>query len=62
MSLVLQEGRRYRHLKRDSTYVLIALAYLESDMTPVVVYKSEDTDRVWVRPQSEFCDGRFESI
>ena len=54
-----------RHKKRGTTYeVLAGLALLQtdtplSDMAEVVVYRCKETGDFWVRPCSEFNDGRF---
>jgi hypothetical protein len=34
----------------------------DANMSPMVVYQSEEDDSIWVRPHSEFFDGRFEPI
>ena len=52
-------GGYYRHKKTNGIYRVGCLARMEADLTQVVVY-AKDAD-VWVRPLSEFCDGRFES-
>lgn len=54
-------GRRYRH-RRGGTYRVVALARVESDGTPAVVYRAEYEDAAWVRPAAEFADGRFVAI
>ncbi|RYX83987.1 DUF1653 domain-containing protein [bacterium] len=52
--------RSWRHVKHpEDWYHVECLATLEKDLTPVVVYKNE-AGKVWVRPLSEFMDGRFE--
>jgi hypothetical protein len=54
-----------KHKKRGTTYdVLAGLALLQtdtplSDMAEVVVYRCRETGDFWVRPCSEFNDGRF---
>lgn len=66
--------RRVRHKKRGSTYEVLHGALMQSthwhdtyykvpaDGRSVVVYRSESDGSVWVRPASEFEDGRFEDI
>lgn len=45
---------RYRHYK-GRIYELVCEALLESDHTPVIVYRAED-GAVWVRPRKDFFD------
>lgn len=47
---------KYQHYK-GGVYELIGEAMLESDLTPMIVYRSVD-GRLWVRPQAVF----FESV
>lgn len=50
----------YTHVKTGNLYeVLDSEAKLERTCDPVVVYRSVETGKTWVRPQSEFFDGRF---
>lgn len=57
---------RMRHVKRGTEYELVCVAMIQTD-TPlndydqVMVYRGED-GQTWVRPLSEFGDGRFEPI
>jgi hypothetical protein len=60
---------RWRHKKRGSTYIEIGRGKLQSndptglgDMQPMVVYRSEADGSLWVRPEDEFDDGRFEAL
>ncbi len=56
-------GQVYRHVKTGNFYrVIIADARIEATNTEAVVYRREDIEvgTVWVRPRSEFTDGRFE--
>lgn len=60
---VLEDGERWQHVKRGSEYTLIGHARLQtsgelSDMDNMVVYRADD-GTLWVRPVSEFYDGRF---
>jgi hypothetical protein len=53
----------WRHKVRGTRYVHVTDAVRESDLEPMTVYKSVDGDnRVWVRPTSEFMDGRYEYV
>jgi len=58
---------RYRHKKRGTTYTLIGVARVQSDvpltdMDQVTVYRCEETGFLWSRRRAEFEDGRFERI
>jgi hypothetical protein len=37
-------------------------AFRSLDMIEVAIYRSLDDDELWVRPKSEFNDGRFELV
>lgn len=56
----------YKHVKRGTIYRVLNFATLQVegplDESIVVVYQDVDSLRVWVRPQSEFFDGRFEEL
>lgn len=59
---------RWRHKKRGSIYIEIGRAKLQAadtggmaDNQPMVVYRGED-GQLWVRPEDEFEDGRFERV
>jgi hypothetical protein len=54
------EGIAVRHIKTGGLYFILSYGLLESDKTPVVVYKSLSDKQVWIRPVTEFEDGRFE--
>lgn len=61
--------RYYRHVKSGREYIYISKARLERNLQPVVVYKSLNAsgsspaqEIMWVRPEKEFFDGRFERI
>lgn len=52
----------YRHVKTSNLYVIVCHGKVESNLEGVVIYKSLNSDDVFVRPSSEFYDGRFEWI
>lgn len=57
----------WRHKKRGTTYNILTEGTMQHsnpmvDFTDVVVYQDINSGRVWVRPKSEFYDGRFEKI
>jgi hypothetical protein len=55
-----------RHVKRGTIYDLVCVASIQTD-TPlndydqVMVYRGKD-GQTWVRPMTEFGDGRFEAV
>jgi hypothetical protein len=56
--------RRVQHKKRGSTYKVIGRGRVQSDtpltdMDEVVIYQGEADGLFWLRPESEFVDGRF---
>jgi len=53
-------GALFKHLKSSGMYRIVATATIEASMTPAIVYESLENGRVWVRPQDEFFDGRFQ--
>lgn len=56
----------YRHKKRGTTYEIIGFGTMQIinslDGTKVVIYKDVDNGSLWVRPEDEFFDGRFEEV
>lgn len=46
--------QRYRHYK-GGIYELVCEATLESDLTPMIVYKSNNGS-VWIRPKDVFFE------
>lgn len=52
----------FRHKKTGGVYRIVNLAIQEADLTSVVVYANEATGAAWVRPASEFFDGRYEVV
>ena len=51
-------GQNSIHKKTGRLYQVSQLAYRESDLEIMVIYHDEDMVH-WVRPVSEFMDGRF---
>lgn len=54
-------GKNFTHLKTGRVYQVVNLAYCESNLEIVVVYHDESMVH-WVRPLSEFMDGRFQQL
>ena len=58
----------YRHKKRGGLYEILDLgpANLQldgpDDGAEVVIYRSHQDGRIWVRKKYEFFDGRFEEV
>lgn len=52
----------WRHVKTGTVYVIRDLVYIEDGAVPAVCYSQLGVEDpiVWVRPASEFFDGRFE--
>ena len=56
------DGEIYRHIKTGRLYQVVCLGLIESDQVMAVVYRSLVDDVVWIRPLTEFNDGRFEFV
>jgi hypothetical protein len=55
----------YKHIKTGGYYRVLYEGVMESDLTPVVIYRNVDPNadtRVWVRNKADFYDGRFEKV
>lgn len=59
-------SERVRHKKRGSTYQVIGRGRLQVDEDldneKITVYRGEADGLIWVRPDYEFNDGRFEQL
>lgn len=49
----------HQHVKTGGLYRIVAHGLIEADLTPAVIYQAKRDGSVWVRPASEFDDGRF---
>lgn len=49
----------WRHVKSGGLYAELLRGHREHDETEVVIYQNTATWQIWVRPLSEFIDGRF---
>lgn len=69
------EKKYYRHKKRGGLYEIVGRAAMQIGETTIVlpiaqelermtfiVYRHVATDTLWVRPEREFFDGRFEEV
>ena len=54
-------GKNFLHIKSGRIYQVVNLAYREEDLEIVVIYHDESLVH-WVRPLSEFIDGRFKQF
>lgn len=52
-------GLCVRHVKTRGIYNIIGYGKIEKDQTEVVIYEQIWEGRIWVRPITEFEDGRF---
>lgn len=48
------------HVRTGGVYYVICRAQRESDGEPMIVYRGDM--ETWVRPESEFLDGRFRKL
>jgi hypothetical protein len=55
----MQCAPTHRHIKSNGLYEKLHEGLLEATLQPVTIYRDE-SGQVWVRPTSEFEDGRFE--
>ena len=59
--------KRWRHLKRGTTYEEIGRARLQAstclpDEGDVLIIYRGDDGKLWAREENEFLDGRFERV
>ena len=55
----IQCGVHFTHKKSGGIYKVLATGFIEADLTPATIYQEWPVGIVWVRPFSEFNDGRF---
>lgn len=59
----LYKGRIFKHLKSGNLYKFDRLVIIEGTESVGILYKDLDNpDIFWVRPYSEFFDGRFVDV
>jgi hypothetical protein len=59
-------GDKFRHKKRGSVYTIVGVGTLQTewddlDNEGIVIYEGVSGHK-WVRPTTEFFDGRFEKV
>lgn len=52
----------WHHIKSGGVYEILEFGLIEASLTPCVIYRLISGGNVWIRPCSEFFDGRFEPI
>lgn len=52
----------FRHKKTKGIYQIQMLVTNETDLSVSVVYSNYESGTIWVRPASEFFDGRYERV
>lgn len=55
-------GGVFKHIKSGGYYRVIGFGIIEATNTHAVIYKHMASSVIWVRPSSEFFDGRFEFV
>lgn len=55
-------GTVWRHKKRGSLYTVMGSCHIEATQTLALLYYASADESWWVRPVSEFLDGRFERV
>jgi hypothetical protein len=52
-------GDIFKHEATNHFYQIIGFGIIEATETHAVIYKDINSSIVWIRPSSEFFDGRF---
>jgi hypothetical protein len=52
----------HRHLKTGGLYRVLHEGAIEANLTPCIIYQNVASGAIWVRPSSEFWDGRFADL
>ena len=55
----LTPGLYIQHVKTGGVYKILMTGLIEKDLTPCCIYRGQD-GKVWVRPEEEMLDGRFQ--
>ena len=51
----------WEHQKTKEVYMIIGFGLIEKTLEPSVVYQSSQ-GQIWIRPATEFFDGRFKQV
>ena len=59
----MEQSEIWQHKKTGGLYRIVERCCLrEADLEPMIVYESLFDAQAWVRPASEFMDGRFRNL
>ena len=58
----MEQNIRFEHINTGGIYELIGSGLFESTEEPMVIYRSIADGAVWIRPKTEFFDGRFQTV
>ncbi len=59
---LFKPGAKLKHVKSGGFYKVVRLANIEATIEPAYVDECLQSHDVWIRPQGEMEDGRFELI
>lgn len=63
---IVRRGDVWRHVARGSVYRVVNIGRMQCagtlDMQATVIYQGLEGGPIWVRPKTEFLDGRFEPV
>lgn len=59
---VHKQSEIWQHAKSGGLYTVVGHCLIEADLTHATIYRSLWDGQVWVRPTTEFEDGRFRNI
>lgn len=55
-------GEIYCHQKTGKKYEFLGMALWEPTKQTAVIYRCMESEMVWIRPATEFFDGRFQIV
>lgn len=53
------KNRIYKH-RKGNLYRVLNIGYNSETEEPMVIYESLKDSKIWIRPEKEFQDGRFQ--